>query len=227
MRLVALLAVWVCFVVLAPALLIPVIEATTPGDGLDGAAWKWGSEAGVDEFDDDEDDLYGDDLDEELLGRLDDNLVITGRKTAQEVQKQLWERRSEMLHAQMDDVNKEALKAREEGARAAEEQQHQKVVEKQQEVESVPKEPVVALTADTFDAALLRHPYVMAEFYAPWCGHCRKLAPELEAAALQLRYSLPPSRDILSFLCPIAAHLRPFLSLFLFPFPFPSGAATL
>lgn len=43
---------------------------------------------------------------------------------------------------------------------------------------------VVDLTPETFDSVVLdASKGVMVKFFAPWCGHCKKLAPEYEKAA--------------------------------------------
>ncbi|KAK1769621.1 protein disulfide-isomerase precursor [Phialemonium atrogriseum] len=46
---------------------------------------------------------------------------------------------------------------------------------------------VVQLKKDTFDEFVNANDIVLAEFFAPWCGHCKALAPEYEEAATSLK----------------------------------------
>ncbi|KAL9229074.1 hypothetical protein vseg_004588 [Gypsophila vaccaria] len=42
---------------------------------------------------------------------------------------------------------------------------------------------VIELNDSNFDSAISSFDFILVDFYAPWCGHCKRLSPELDAAA--------------------------------------------
>jgi len=53
---------------------------------------------------------------------------------------------------------------------------------------------VMVLNADNFDAAVADNNILLVEFYAPWCGHCKKLEPEYASAAKTLQDDGSPAK---------------------------------
>ncbi|XP_053327376.1 protein disulfide-isomerase A2 isoform X2 [Spea bombifrons] len=53
---------------------------------------------------------------------------------------------------------------------------------------------VLVLNKRNFDKALQEYPFLLVEFYAPWCGHCQELSPKYSKAAEILKNQTAEAR---------------------------------
>ena len=92
---------------------------------------------------------------------------------------------AELAKAEVKDKKTQEKKAEEEKpeVKITDEKKPEKKDKKDKKAKKEPKEEipdeVMNLTDENIDAALNDNKYLLVQFYAPWCGHCKRMGPGL------------------------------------------------
>ncbi|NXW72645.1 PDIA2 isomerase, partial [Hirundo rustica] len=87
-----------------------------------------------------------------------------------------------------------ALGGEDKDGEVIEEQEKEKKEDEVLSDEIKEEDNVLVLHEHNFARALSEHQLLLVEFYAPWCGHCQRLAPSFAQAAAELRNESSPAR---------------------------------
>ncbi|NXQ31567.1 PDIA2 isomerase, partial [Alaudala cheleensis] len=87
-----------------------------------------------------------------------------------------------------------ALGGEDEDEEVIEEEEKEKKEDEVLSDEIKEEDNVLVLHEHNFARALSEHQLLLVEFYAPWCGHCQRLAPAFAQAAAELRNESSPAR---------------------------------
>ena len=89
-------------------------------------------------------------------------------------------RKMRQVEADMERAVREGDQMREKGERLLQQAERQRKQQQQQQQQNM---GTVELRANNFDASVRDGSAWLVEFYAPWCGHCKRFAPTYEKVA--------------------------------------------
>lgn len=109
-----------------------------------------------------------------------------GKRTAEAVADYLFEKAKSVFTARLGEKKEEPKKAEKKPEEAKKAEKKVEKVEKKDESDD--GKDVVVLTDDNFEEKVFGSEDMwLVAFYAPWCGHCKRLLPEWNKAATQLK----------------------------------------